>query len=58
MLRSVRNVMLALSAGLLISGFLSAGLPLALIGVPTLLNSGIAAGTIGIALEVIHNGNN
>ena len=58
MLRSVRNVMLALSAGLLISGFLSAGLPLALIGVPTLLNSGIVAGAVGIVLEVISHGNN
>jgi hypothetical protein len=58
MLRSVRNTALAMSAGLIISGFLSIGLPLALISVSTLLGSGIAAGVIGIGLEVISHGNN
>jgi hypothetical protein len=56
MLRAIRNTVLALSAGLLISGFLSIGLPLALISVNTLLSSGIAAGAIGIGLEVISHG--
>jgi hypothetical protein len=54
MLRSVRNTALALSAGLLISGFLSVGIPAALISVPALLGSGIAAGVIGIGLEVLN----
>lgn len=58
MLRAIRNTALALSTGLLISGFLTIGLPLALIPVSTLLSSGIAAGAIGIALEVIRGGNN
>ena len=56
MLRAIRNTVLALSAGLLISGFLTIGLPLALIGVNTLIGSGIAAGVIGIGLEVIRGG--
>ncbi len=56
MLRQIRNTALALSAGFLISGFLTIGLPLALIGVNTLIGSGIAAGVIGIGLEVIRGG--
>ena len=58
MFRAIRNTVLALSAGLLISGFLSIGLPLALIPVSFLMSSGIAAGVIGIGLEVIRGGNN
>jgi hypothetical protein len=56
MLRQLRNTCLSLSLGLIISGLLTTAIPAALISVPTLLGSGIAAGAVGIALEVIRGG--
>lgn len=57
MLRQLRNTCFSLSLGLIVSGLLTASTGItAIISVPTLLGSGLAAGAIGLILEVLSSG--
>lgn len=57
MLRSLRNTCFSLSLGLIVSGLLTASTGIAaIVPIPTLIGTGIAAGAIGCALEVIAGG--
>jgi hypothetical protein len=57
MLRQIRNTCFGLSLGLIVSGLLTSATGItAIISVPTLLGSGLAAGAIGFVLEVLGSG--